>query len=257
MTEKKPQQGASPSSSYWRTPLPGIVLYPTVLLLNILVRSLDDNARTDGEIPPGTVDEVIAIIRHAYNLADFDRANARGVAISLIGQFFHPDDYREHNVAKVHGRAILSALQGDIEVPPLEFGNLRTAHQAPPAVLTQAGSGARSLCYKQRFLSICFAGRRPELEGLRQDLPDASLAALMNRIALGLEIGDEARAVPHPSFVPVANLQRVSEQDAVEWAKLLARLVKEGKATQLLVFGPPGPSYVVRPKTPAPGKEKR
>jgi hypothetical protein len=232
------------------------VLYPTVLLWNILVLGQEDNARTDGEIPPAAVEEAMAIIRHAYSLPDFDRPSAQGVAISLIGQFFHPDDYREQRVAQVHARTLLHALQGDDEMPPLVFDHLRTDDQPSPARLTQAGSGARSLYYKQRFLSFCFAGRRAELEGLRQDIPGQSLAALLNTIAHAADIGDEARALSHPSFVPVADLQRVSEQNAVQWARLLARLVKEGKVSQLLVSGPPGPSYVVRPRTPPPKEEK-
>jgi hypothetical protein len=76
-------------------PVPGLLIYPTVLLLNVVVTTPEDDAKTDGLIPLETVDKATALIRHACDLPDLDRERGQGVVISLMGQFFHPDDYFE------------------------------------------------------------------------------------------------------------------------------------------------------------------
>jgi hypothetical protein len=108
---KRMRKRARPARSmgYYRpTPIPGLVLYPTVLLLNLIVRTAEDNDKTDGIIPAETVDVVTALIRNTYDFPDLDLAQGKGVAISFIGQFFHPDDYEEHRIAEMHRRGFLS-----------------------------------------------------------------------------------------------------------------------------------------------------
>jgi hypothetical protein len=75
---------------YQPTPIPGLLLYPTVLLLNLIVRTAEDNGKTDGRIPAETVDVVTALIRNTYDSPDLDLARGKGVVMSFIGQFFHP-----------------------------------------------------------------------------------------------------------------------------------------------------------------------
>ena len=164
---------------YQLTSIPGLFLHPTVLLLNLVVITFEDDARTDDLIPPETVDKVTALIRQAYDFPDLDREQGKGVGISFIGQFFNPDDYLEHHIAQTHSEAILYALEGDLQL------------------------------------------------------------------------------MPHPAFVPVSRVRRVSQQNAVQWAEQMMQLIEQGKVSELMVLGPPGPSYTVRSGEPSRARRKR
>ena len=120
---------------YRPTPTPGLVLHPTVLLLNLVTRTTDDNTKTDGRIPPEPVDVVTAIIRDMYDFPDLNLAQGKGVVISFVDQFFHPDDYEEHHIAEIHGQGVIDALQGDLLPQPLRVSGLRTSNVADPDVV--------------------------------------------------------------------------------------------------------------------------
>ncbi len=62
------------------TGIPGLMLHPPVLLLNLVVRSAEDNVQTDGVIPLETVNRVTALIRHAYDFSDLDRSRSKGMS---------------------------------------------------------------------------------------------------------------------------------------------------------------------------------
>jgi hypothetical protein len=256
MTRRRKRR-ARPRVGYRSTPIPGLFLHPVVLLLNLIVRSAEDNAKTDGLIPVETVDRVTALIRHAYDFPDLDRSRGEGVLISLIGQFFHPDDYVEHRIAKTHSQAILRALQGDLQPQTMESPDLRTSNVPDPAALSQDSEKRLSLHYKQRFLSFCFIGQSAQLDELRGDVSTELLNHILGTVWHELGISDESFVVVHPSFVPARRVRAVSVQNALQWAELVKQLMDEGKADEMMVIGPPGPSYIVRPKKPPSRKKKR
>lgn len=250
---RRKKQHVRPRDRYQSTSIPGLFLHPMVLLLNLVVHTIEDDARTDGLIPSETVDKVTALIRHAYDFADLDRSQGKGMLLSLIGQFFHPDDYLEHRVAETHSQAILHALQGDLQPQVFETPDLRTSKMPGLA----EGTKTPALYYKQRFLSFCFAGPRAKLDRLRGDVPGEFLNHVLGVLWHDLGISDEAFASPHPAFVPLSRLRRVSQQNAVRWARQATQLMEQGKVDELAVFGPPGPSYVVRPRKQPRARKKR
>ena len=265
---RKRARPARARGHYQPTSIAGLVLYPTVLLLNLIVRTAEDNGKTDGRIPAETVDVVTALIRNTYDFPDVDLARGKGVVISFVGQFFHPDDYEEHRIAEMHRRGLLDSLQGDLGPQPLRVPKLRTSKVRDPDTLRpgpSTSSGRRSgqalsqgrektlaVWYKQRFLSICFAGEKAQLNKLRGDVPAELLKQMLGVIWQGVGISEEAFVFPYPSFVPVPRLRKVSRQSAVEWAEQMEQLMDDvadrGKEAELTVVGPPGPTYTVRPK---------
>ena len=253
---QKHARSASPRDYYQPTPLPGLLLYPTVLLLNLIVRTAEDNGKTDGRIPAETVDVVTALIRNTYGFPDLDLARGKGVVISFVGQFFHPDDYEEHRIAEMHRRGLLDSLQGDLGPQPLKVPRLRTSKVQDPDTLSQGREKTLAIWYKQRFFSICFAGEKAQLDRLRGDVPAELLNQMLGVIWQGMGISQEAFVIPYPSFVPVPRLSKVSRRSALEWAEQVKQLMDEvadrGKEAELTVVGPPGPTYTVRPK-----KQKR
>ncbi|HUW09964.1 MAG TPA: hypothetical protein VM537_09545 [Anaerolineae bacterium] len=248
---KRPRSGR-PRDHYQPTPIAGLVLYPTVLLLNLIVRSAEDNAKTDGRIPAETVDVVTALIRNTYNFPDLDLVQGKGVVISFVGQFFHPDDYEEHRIAEMHRRGLLDSLQGDLGPQPLKVPKLRTSNVRDPDALSQGREKTLAIWYKQRFFSICFAGEKAQLDRLRGAIPAELLKQMLGVIWQGMDISQEAFVLPYPSFVPVPRLRKASQQNAVEWAEQMEQLMGDvsdlGKTAELTVVGPPGPTYTVRPQ---------
>jgi hypothetical protein len=248
---KHPRSG-HPRDYYQPTPIAGLLLYPTVLLLNLIVRTAEDNGKTDGIIPAGTVDVVTALIRDTYDFPDLDLARGKGVVISFVGQFFHPDDYEEHRIAEMHRRGLLDSLQGDLGPQPLKVPRLRTSKVQDPDTLSQGREKTLAIWYKQRFLSICFAGEKAQLDRLRGDVPAELLNQMLGVIWQGMGISQEAFVIPYPSFVPIPRLSKVSRRSAIEWAEQVKQLMDEvadrGKEAELTVVGPPGPTYTVRPK---------
>jgi hypothetical protein len=253
---RKHPRSSRPRDHYQPTPIPGLVLYPTVLLLNLIVRTAEDNGKTDGIIPAETVDVVTALIRDTYDFPDLDLARGKGVVISFIGQFFHPDDYKEHRIAEMHRRGLLDSLQGDLGPQPLKVPRLRTSKVRDPEALSQGREKTLAIWYKQRFLSICFAGEKVQLDGLQGAIPAELLNQMLRVIWQGVGISQEAFVIPYPSFVPIPRLSKVSRRSAIEWAEQMEQLMDDvagrGKEAELTVVGPPGPTYTVRPK-----KQKR
>jgi len=257
-------------SDYHPTPIPGLVLHPTILLLNLIVRTADDNVKTDGEIPLETADVVTSLIRHTYDFPDLDLAQGKGVAISFVNQFFHPDDYIEHRVARVHSQGLLNVLQGTLEPQPLLVPELRTSNVRDPGKLAGRRKRALAFWYKQRFLSICFVGEEAQLDKLRGatplrdatplrgatllqgDIPVDLLNQILGVIWQGVGLSQEAHVIPHPAFVPAALVRKVSRQNAIEWAEQMkqwmSKAVERGTQAEIAVVGPPGPSYTVRPR---------
>ena len=257
-------------SDYHPTPIPGLVLHPTILLLNLIVRTADDNVKTDGEIPLETADVVTSLIRHTYDFPDLDLAQGKGVAISFVNQFFHPDDYIEHRVARVHSQGLLNVLQGTLEPQPLLVPKLRTSNVRDPGKLAGRRKRALAFWYKQRFLSICFVGEEAQLDKLRGatplrdatplrgatllqgDIPVDLLNQILGVIWQGVGLSQEAHVIPHPAFVPAALVRKASRQNAIEWAEQMkqwmSKAVERGTQAEIAVVGPPGPSYTVRPR---------
>ena len=226
----KPARSSSP---YQSTPIPGLLVYPSVLLLNLIVLTPEANARTDDLIPAETVDTMTALIRQHHDLPDLDVAHRQGVALSFIGQFFHPDDYVEHHIAKQHVQGLLQSLQGDLQPRPLKVSDLRTS-QLPAS---PRGVKVLRAFYKQRFLSLCFVGERAQLDKLQGQLPAELLSQVLDVLWQGVGLDDKTFVAPHPAFVPVARLRRVSQHNATEWAENMNRLIQEGKLGGVTVTG--------------------
>jgi len=241
---------------YQPTSIPGLFLHPTVLLLNLVVTTFEDDAKTDGLIPLETVNKVTGLIRQTYDFPDLDRDQGKGVGISFVGQFFNPDDYLEQRIAQTHSEAILRALQGDLQPRMVEAPELRTSKMTEVTRLAPEGERALTLYYKQRFLSFCFAGPEAELDRLRDEVPDELLGYVVGTLWQELSISDQTFVMPHPAFVPVSRLRRVSQQNAVQWAEQMVQLIEQGKVSELMVLGPPGPSYTVGPRKPSGARRK-
>ena len=241
---------------YQPTSIPGLFLHPTVLLLNLAVITSEDDAKTDGPIPLETVNKVTGLIRQAYDFPDLDRDQGKGVAVSFVGQFFNPDDYLEHRMAQTHSEAVLRALQGDLQPKMVEAPELRSSKMSEFTRLAPEGKRALPLYYKQRFLSFCFAGPQTELDRLRDEAPDELLGYVVGTLRQDLSISDRTFVMPHPAFVPVSRLRKVSQQNAVQWAEQMVQLIEQGKVNGLTVLGPPGPSYTVRSRKPTRARRK-
>ena len=202
-----------PRDHYRPTPIPGLLLHPTILLLNLIVRTAEDNTKTDGRIPPETVDVVTAIIRDAYDFPDLDLAQGKGVLLSCIGQFFHVAD---------------------------------------PEALAQGREKTLALWYKQRFLSLCFVGEKTQLDKLRGNVSAELLNQVLGVIWQGVDVSQESYVIPHPAFVPAPRFRGVSQQNAIEWAEQMKQLMSDvaerGTMAELTVIGPPEPTYTVQLK---------
>lgn len=261
MSRKSSQKRIRSLGRYRPTGIPGLMLHPTALLLNLVVYTAEDNAKTDGLIPLETVNRVTALIRHAYDFPDVDRSQGKGMVISFIGQFFHPDDYLEHRIADAHAQGVLSALQGDLQPQMLKAPDLRTSNVPDPMALAQGREKALPLYYKQRFLSFCFAGESAELDKLQGDAPAELLIQVLGTIRQGLDISEETFFIVHPAFVPARRVRKVSVQNALQWAEQMKQLMEEfaeqGTEAELAVIGPPGPSYTVRAKSKRPRRKKQ
>ena len=249
MPRREKKRPRSPGR-YHPTPIPDLVLCPTVLLLNIVVTTHEDDAKTDGPIPIETVNKVSALVRHAYDLSDLDLEHGKGVAISFINQFFHPDDYLDHHIARDHAQGLLDALQGDLQPRTLEAPEARPSKMPDAQALALEGEKAMTLYYKQRFLSICFAGSQAELDKLQGDAPDELLDRILSILWQDLDLSDKLFVLYYPVFVPAPSLRKVSQQNALQWTREVSRWMKEGKFGSYTVVGPPGPSYTVRPGKP-------
>ena len=228
---------------YRPTPIPGLMIYPTILLLNMVIRTADDNVRTDGKIPPETIDVVTAIIRNTYEFPDLDLDRGRGVLISCIGQFFHPDDYDELDIAEMHSQGVLDAMEGELLPQPFRVSSLRTTNVTDPVDMAQGHERTLALWYTQRYLSTCFVGEKAHLDKLRGDLLPELVNQILRVIWEGVDLSDEVHIIPHPSFVPAARFRKIAQQNARAWAdqmKQLARKATEhGAETMIGIVGSP------------------
>ena len=234
-------------SRYDPTPWPGLVGAPFVLLFNLVVTSAEDNAKTDGQIPLEPVETVQALIRQRYDFPDLVLDEGRGVALSLIGQFFHVDDYRELRVGRLQREHVLAILQGaDIPLFDLEDHQLRRSNVADPQSMAEE-EGSRAFWYKQRLLAFYFVGERAQVERLVKEPPgEGLLRNIMGVVAQALGLSKQLGVLVHPAFVPAAKMPEVSIQDALEWADVMKDALKTGQVEAISVVGPPGPSYTVR-----------
>ena len=195
-------------SRYDPTPWPGLVGAPFVLLLNLVVITAEDNAKTDGPIPTDAIQTVQALIRQRYDFPDLALDEGQGVGLSMIGQFFHVDDYRELRMDQLHRSQILATLQGEKEEPvlDLEDGDLRQSNLSDPQSLAEGHERALGLWYKQRLLAFYFVGERAQIGRLTQEPPGDEL--LQNILAVLEQALDPGRVGPDldhdPSRGPIA-----------------------------------------------------
>lgn len=236
------------SSRYDPTPCPGLVGAPFVLLCNLLVMTAEDNAKTDGPIPPDAVQTVQTLVRRRYGFPDLDLEEGRGVGLSMIGQFFHVDDYQELRMARHHRDQVLAALQGRKEEAFLDLDdNLLRQSEMPDPQSIAEGKKALMLWYKQRLLAFYFVGERAQIKRLRREPPgDELLQNILAVLGQALDLGEKLGIFVHPAFVPAAKMPGVSRQNAMEWAKKLREMLAAGDVDEISVTGPPGPSYTIR-----------
>ena len=232
---------------YDPTPWPGLVGAPFVLLFNLVVTSAEDNAKTDGQIPLEPVETVQALIRQRYDFPDLTLDEGRGVGLSLIGQFFHVDDYRELRVDRLQREHVLAILQGaEIPLFDLEDHQLRRSTVADPQSMAE-GERSLAIWYKQRLLAFYFVGECAQVERLVKEPPGEQLLRnILGVVAQALGLSKQLGVLIHPAFVPVAKMPEVSIQNALEWADVMKDALKTGQVGAISVVGPPGPSYTVR-----------
>ena len=235
-------------SRYDPTPWPDLVGAPFVLLCNLLVMTAEDNAKTDGPIPSDAIQTVQALIRQRYDFPDLALDEGRGVGLSLIGQFFHVDDYRELRVEQLHRDQVLAALQGEEPMLDLEDHQLRQSKVSDPQSIADE-EGGLALWYKQRLLAFYFVGERAQIERLTQEPPgDELLQNILVVLAQALDLSEKLGIFIHTAFVPAAKMPEVSRQNALEWAKMMKERLATGEVDSFSVVGPPGPSYTVKRK---------
>jgi len=218
-----------------------------VLLLNLVVITAEDNAKTDGPIPSDALETVQALIRQRYDFPDLDLDEGQGVGLSLIGQFFHVDDYRELRMDQLHRGQILATLQGKQGEPvlDLEDGDLRQSLVSDPQSITE-GEKRLGLWYKQRLLAFYFVGERAQIKRLAQEPPgNELLQSILAVLEQALDLSEKLGLFIHPAFVPAAKMPKVSRQNALEWAKTLKEKMDSGELGDTSVIGPPGPPYTV------------
>lgn len=234
-------------SRYDPTPWPGLVGAPFVLLFNLVVTSAEDNAKTDGQIPLEPVETVQALIRQRYDFPDLTLDEGRGVGLSLIGQFFHVDDYRELRVDRLQREHVLAILQGaEIPLFDLEDHQLRRSKVADPQSMAE-GERSLAIWYKQRLLAFYFVGECAQIERLVKEPPGEELLRnILGVVAQALGLSKQLGVLIHPAFVPVAKMPEVSIQNALEWADVMKDALKTGQVGAISIVGPPGPSYTVR-----------
>ena len=232
---------------YDPTPWPGLVGAPFVLLFNLVVTSAEDNAKTDGQIPLEPVETVQALIRQRYDFPDLTLDEGRGVGLSLIGQFFHVDDYRELRVDRLQREHVLAILQGaEIPLFDLEDHQLRRSKVADPQSMAE-GERSLAIWYKQRLLAFYFVGECAQIERLVKEPPGEELLRnILGVVAQALGLSKQLGVLIHPAFVPVAKMPEVSIQNALEWADVMKDALKTGQVGAISIVGPPGPSYTVR-----------
>jgi hypothetical protein len=238
-------------SHYDPTPWPGLVGAPFVLLLNLVVITAEDNAKTDGPIPSDAIQTVQALIRQRYDFPDLALDEGQGVGLSMIGQFFHVDDYRELQMDQLHRSQILATLQGEKEEPGLDLkdGDLRHSNLSDPQSLAEGHERALGLWYKQRLLAFYFVGERAQIGRLTQEPPgDELLQNILAVLEQALDLSEKLGIFVYPAFVPAAKMPRVSRQNAMEWARVLKEKLDTGELGAISVAGPPGPSYSIRRK---------
>lgn len=234
------------------TPWPGLAGAPFVLLLNLLVCTQEDNVKTDGPIPPDAIDAIQALIRQRYDFPDLMLNQEKGVAISLIGQFFHVDDYRELSIASQQRDYVLAALKAQregVEPHPFDLGErgLRQSKVVDPQSLVAGQEQRFAFWYKQRLLAFYFVGERAQIERLTREPPGENLLDHIAAVLVQtLGLSEQLIVSIHPKLVPAARMPEVALHDAMEWARTMKKGLDAGKIGRLTVIGPPGPSYVVR-----------
>jgi len=250
MTRKRTRPARCPPCV--ATPWPGLVGAPFALLLNLLVCTQEDNVKTDGPIPPDAIGAIQALIRQRYNFPDLMLDQEKGVAISLIGQFFHVDDYRELSIAHQHRDRLLAGLKDlakGAEPRPfdMEGGPLRQSKVVDPQSLVAGQEQRFAFWYKQRLLAFYFVGERAQIERLTREPPGESLLDhIVAVLVQALGLSEQMAVFIHPELVPAARMPEVSLQNAMEWAQAMKERLDAGKIGALAVVGPPGPSYIVR-----------
>ena len=249
MTKKrsrpKHRRARAVRSRYDPTPWPGLVGAPFVLLLNLVVMTAEDNAKTDGPIPSEAIQTVQALTRQRYDFPDLALDEGQGVGLSLIGQFFHVDDYWELRVDQLHRDQVLAALQGEEPMLDLEDHQLRQSKVSDPQSIAEE-EGGLAFWYKQRLLAFYFVGERVQIERLTQEPPgDELLQNILAVLGQALDLSEKLGVFIHPAFVPAAKMPKVSRQNALEWAKVMKEKLATGEVDTFSIVGPPGLSYTI------------
>jgi len=232
-------------------PWSGIVGAPFVLLCNLLVTTAEDNAKADGFISLDAVETIQALVRHRYDFPDLALDEGRGVALSLIGQFFHVDDYGELRIDRRQRDHVLALLQnkgddGGKALFDLQDRQLCQSTISDPQTMVEQ-EGGFAAWYKQRLFAFYFVGERAQIERLTQEPPgDELLQRTLGVLGESLDLSEQLAAFIHPAFIPAAKMPEVSRQNAMEWAEMVKKRLEDGKLGAISVVGPPGPLYIVR-----------
>ncbi len=153
-----------PQGWYQPTPFGKLRAIAAFGLLNVVVRTAEADARTNGAFDLELGLRLSAVVRQLYDFPDFDRAAADGVALSVLPFLLSPDDYVRERVATRHVYMMVDGLaQGALELP---FDSTRLRDAGTPDIFTRGAPETLPMYYKQRFLSCCFVGPKPVLDRL-------------------------------------------------------------------------------------------
>ncbi len=88
-----PSPARIPQGWYHPSPFGKLRAISAFGLLNVVVRTAEADARTNGAFDLELGLRLSAVVRQLYDLPDFDRAAADGVALSVLPFLLSPDDY--------------------------------------------------------------------------------------------------------------------------------------------------------------------
>lgn len=206
-----------PQGWYHPTPFGKLRAIAAFGLLNVVVRSAEADRLTSGAFELALGLRLSAVVRHLYNLPDFDPVAADGVALSVLPFLLNPDDYVRERVAAHHVYLMTDGLkQGMLELP---FDSTRLRDAGTPDIFTQAASGTLPIYFKQRFLSCCFIGSKPVLDRLWLEPSPDILPNWVALLAEHLRWGEEVIVVAHPSLEPAGRAIEIGRANQREWLR--------------------------------------
>lgn len=206
-----------PASWYQPTPFGKLKAIPAFGLLNVIVHTAEADQLTNGAFELALSLRLTAVVRQLYDFPDFDQVAADGVVLSVLPFLINPDDYVRDRVGQRHVHAVLDAIAGGKSTLSFDSSHLRDS--GTPDILAQVTPETRPIYYKQRFLSCCCIGPKPQLDRLWLEPSPDILPHWSAWLAQFLGWGDDVFVMPHPVLEPVGRAVEVSRANQRLWLR--------------------------------------